>query len=80
MKKLIKLTAKYEGKKSATSIGNIRETLKVVAALLAAEHFASENTMEVELEDQIIKMLGKAAKKFKSPATFEEVMSFLITK
>lgn len=70
MKTLIKEICKIEGKKSQTSIANVRETLAVLTDILAAEtlaHFAdhSQSIILTEFSDAVNKKIKKFNKKVK---------------
>lgn len=69
MRKLASAVAKAEGKRSQTSIGNVRETLKVLIQTLATDRLTSaENPTPlysefcIALEKEIKKQQKKAAK------------------
>lgn len=68
MRKLASAVAKAEGKKSQVSIGNIRETLKVLVQVLA-EDIATSSDMPTPLFSEWNKSLEKAIAKAKKKST-----------
>ena len=64
MKRLVKETAKFEGLKSEVKIGNLREVVKVITAVLAADIslYGPESQIVNEYNDSITKMRFKASK------------------
>lgn len=64
MKKLASAVAKREGKRSQTSIGNVRETLSVLVQVLA-EDIASTSDTPTPLHSEWNKALEKAITKAK---------------
>lgn len=66
MRKLASAVAKREGKRSQTSIGNIRETLKTLQQVLAEDKLSDLSTpLNSEWNKSYEKVFAKAAKKTK---------------
>ena len=80
MKKLIKTIAHYEGKKSETSIANLRETMKVYNAIIVASIRLDDFAISTEEMKYYSKMSVKAKKKIdKNPGiTFDELVKYLL--
>jgi hypothetical protein len=65
MKNLIKVLAKFENKKKQVAVGNLRETLKVLAAILAVDEvLLYEYNMYL---NKFADRLKASKKKFASP-------------
>lgn len=63
MKKLIKEICLREGKRSQTSIANVRETIAVLMDVLAEDSFNTEGLFINEFDDAFAKRRKKLEKK-----------------
>ena len=63
MKTITKLQAKFEGKKSQISIGNLKESNKVLIAILSASHALGIETYASEFDKYLQSYHAKAEKK-----------------
>jgi hypothetical protein len=63
MKKLVKEICTREGKKSQTSIANVRETVSVLMDILAEDNFLDTAEYLSEFNDGLIRKISKIQKK-----------------
>lgn len=82
MKKLAKEIARLEGKRSESTIGNIREMLKVSMAIEVVNIVLERGSSEIAEEwcDQFAKMKLKADKKLTKTKTItrDELINYLL--
>lgn len=63
MRKIIKKVCELEGKRSQTSIANVRETIAVLMDVLAEDWVIGDNTLREQFNDALEKRIAKLMKK-----------------